>query len=178
MQKLIQLSARELGKGFYTEAQRESAIRHIYGVDTQLIDDGAYFLAECEGEIAGCGGWSRRKTLFGGDQMKEREDTPLDPRTEPAKVRAFFVHPDWARRGVGSLILELCLSEALAGGFQSVELMATLPGVPFYLTRGFESREETILTLPDRTDIALVRMARVLTSEDRRAEIGAGADHN
>src|SRR4051812_43650037 len=109
---LIPVSARELSRGFYTEAQTEAAIRHVFGPDSRLIDDGTYFVAEERGAVAGCGGWSRRRTLFGGDQMKSADDPLLNPAVDAARIRAFFVHPAFARRGVGRAILEACLSAA------------------------------------------------------------------
>jgi GNAT superfamily N-acetyltransferase len=106
LSELIPLSVRGLSRGFYSDAQIESAIRHIFGPDTQLIADRTYFVAIVGGVVVGCGGWSRRRTLFGGDQMKTADDPLLDPNAEPARIRAFFVHPDWARRGIGGAILD------------------------------------------------------------------------
>jgi GNAT superfamily N-acetyltransferase len=106
LSELIPLSVRGLSRGFYSDAQIESAIRHIFGPDTQLIADRTYFVAIVGGVVVGCGGWSRRRTLFGGDQMKTVDDPLLDPNAEPARIRAFFVHPDWARRGIGGAILD------------------------------------------------------------------------
>ena len=159
MQKLIQLSARALGVGYYTQSQIESAIQYVYGVDSQLVADETYFVVEAENRIVGCGGWSKRKTLFGGDQLKNSKDALLDPRIDAAKIRAFFVCPNWARRGAGSLILKRCFEEASACGFNALELMATLPGVPFYLSRGFTTVEESSLTLPDGVEVPLIRMS-------------------
>jgi GNAT superfamily N-acetyltransferase len=160
LQELIPVSARALSRGFYTDAETESAVRHVFGPDSRLIADGTYFVAEEDGALAGCGGWSRRRTLYGGDQTKSGEEALLDPATEPAKVRAFFVHPDFARRGVGSRILEACLSAARAAGFRRVELAATLPGVPFYAARGFVERERLSAPMPDGRGLPIVRMER------------------
>src|SRR5579885_2414756 len=114
---LIDASVRGLQTADYTPAQIEAALKTVYGVDTQLIADGTYFVAETVGEIVGCGGWSKRKTLFGGDQWSGRHDDLLDPKKDAAKIRAFFVHPAWARHGIGSLILEACESAAWSAGF-------------------------------------------------------------
>lgn len=162
LRELIAVSARELSKGFYTPEETESAIRHVFGPDSRLIADGTYFVAEADGDavLAGCGGWSRRRTLYGGDQTKSGEEPLLDPAAEPAKVRAFFVHPDFARRGVGSRILEACLAAARAAGFWRVELAATLPGVPFYAARGFVERERLEAPMPDGRGLPIVRMER------------------
>lgn len=110
-------------------------------MDSELIADGTYFVVEDGGRLVGCGGWSRRKTLFGGDQAASREGGLLDPGRDAAKIRAFFVHPDWARRGIGQAILRRCEAEAKAAGFGSVELMATLPGLKFYRAFGYEEGE-------------------------------------
>ena len=165
---LIPLSARELSRGFYTQEQTEAAIRHVFGPDTRLIADGTYFVAEEENAgtarsaVVGCGGWSRRRTLYGGDQMKSAEDPLLDPRVDAARIRAFFVHPDFARRGVGRLILEACLAAARAAGFRRVELASTLPGVPFYRVFGFEEREALEAPMPGGDGLPVVRMEREL----------------
>ena len=160
--ELIPASARALSRGFYTEAQTEAAIRYIFGPDTRLITDGTYFIVEEDGALAGCGGWSRRRTLYGGDQMKSDEDPFLDPRTEAARIRAFFVHPGFARKGVGSAILDACLEAARAAGFRRVELASTLPGVPFYQALGFEEREPMEAPMPDGTALPIIRMERSL----------------
>ncbi len=160
--ELIPASARALSRGFYTEAQTEAAIRYIFGPDTRLITDGTYFIVEEDGALAGCGGWSRRRTLYGGDQMKSDEDPFLDPRTEAARIRAFFVHPGFARKGVGSAILDACLEAARAAGFRRVELASTLPGVPFYQALGFEQREPMEAPMPDGTALPIIRMERSL----------------
>ena len=160
--ELIPASARALSRGFYTEAQTEAAIRYIFGPDTRLITDGTYFVVEEDGTLAGCGGWSRRRTLYGGDQMKSEEDPFLDPRTEAARIRAFFVHPGFARRGVGSAILDACLEAARAAGFRRIELASTLPGVPFYQALGFEEREPMEAPMPDGTALPIIRMERSL----------------
>ncbi len=164
--ELIPLSARELSRGFYTDAQTEAAIRHIFGPDTRLIGDRTYYVAEDGGRLAGCGGWSRRRSLFGGDQMRASEDPILDPRTDTARIRAFFVHPDYARQGVGSAILEACLEAARAAGFRRAELAATLPGVPFYRAFGFAEREAFEAAMPGGLVLPVVRMERDLPPAD------------
>ena len=165
LRELIPASARALSRGFYTDAETESAIRHVFGPDSRLIADGTYFVAEEDGLVAGCGGWSRRRTLYGGDQTKSGEEALLDPASEPAKIRAFFVHPDFARRGVGSRILEACLAAARAAGFRRVELAATLPGVPFYAARGFVERERLSAPMADGRGLPIVRMERALDGD-------------
>lgn len=159
---LIPVSARGLSRGFYTEEQTESAIRFVFGPDRRLIEDRTYFLAEAGSTLAGCGGWSKRRTLYGGDQMKSGDDPQLDPATEAARIRAFFVHPDFARQGVGSLILKACMAAARAAGFRRVELAATLPGVPFYERHGFAAGERIDAALPDGVVLPIVRMERAL----------------
>jgi GNAT superfamily N-acetyltransferase len=137
LEALIALSARELSRGDYTDGQLDRAIGTVFGVDTELIEDGTYLVAEIEGALAGCGGWSRRKTLFGADGRADREPGFLDPAVDAAKIRAFFVHPGFARRGVGRAIYDACEAGARAAGFGTLELMATLPGERLYRTLGF-----------------------------------------
>lgn len=134
---LIARSARGLSKEDYRASQVEGALRGAFGIDTQLIDDGTYFVAEENGAAAGCGGWSYRSTLFGGDARAERDSSILDPNSQAAKIRAFFVEPSMARRGIGTMLLERCEQEARARGFSRVELMATLPGAKLYAARGY-----------------------------------------
>jgi len=162
---LIAASARGLSAPWYSVAQIEGAIKYVYGADTQLIQDGTYFVVEDEGRMAGCGGWSRRRTLYGGDQMKSGEDAPLDPATEPARIRAFFVHPDWARRGIAREILHACVQAARAAGFHAMELASTLPGVPLYERLGFEAVERESPVLPNGVEFPLVRMRRDLAPQ-------------
>ncbi len=164
--ELIPMSARELSRGYYTDEQTEAAIRHVFGPDTRLIGDGTYFLAEDGGELAGCGGWSRRRTLYGGDQMKAADDPLLDPDTEAARIRAFFVHPIFARRGIGRAILDACLDAAREAGFRRVELAATLPGVPFYRAFGFVEREALDVPMPGGLGLPVIRMDRDLAPRD------------
>ena len=136
LNELITISARELSRDLYSEREIEGAIQYIFGVDTELVKDRTYFVIEKNGEIAGCGGWSKRKTLFGGNQfLGRKEATYLDPSTEAAKIRAFFIHPKFSRQGLGSMLLMHCEHEARLNGFNQLEMMATLPGVKLYPRR-------------------------------------------
>jgi GNAT superfamily N-acetyltransferase len=165
LRQLIDASVRGLQAGDYSAAQLERALRTVYGVDTQLILDGTYFAAE-ETESAGapllvgCGGWSKRKTLYGGDQIAGREDTLLNPAADAAKIRAFFVHPAWARRGIGGMILEACETAARLAGFLRLEMGATLTGVPFYRAKGYVELERTDVPLGDGLTFPIVRMGK------------------
>ena len=160
IQQLIAESARLLSREHYSDTQIETAIITVFGVDTDLIDDGTYFVAEIEGELAGCGGWSKRKTLFGGDQYSSRDAGYLDPQSEPAKIRAFFIHPDHARKGIARAILSRCEDEARAQGFHALELMATLPGIEFYKSCGFVETGNFDLDLTDAVKLELVPMRK------------------
>ncbi len=144
LEALIAASARALGRGYYTDAETEAAIAHVFGVDSALVADGSYFVATVDGALAGCGGWSARRTLFGGDQFAARQDDQLDPATDAARIRAFFVAPAFARRGVGAAILGACEDAARAAGFGTAALMATLPGVPFYTAHGYRGGAATV----------------------------------
>jgi GNAT superfamily N-acetyltransferase len=161
--ELIAESARGLSRPDYTDAQVEAALGSAFGVDSELIADGTCFVAEADGQIVGCGGWSRRATLFGGDAQPGRQSELLDPSRDSARIRAFFVHPDWARRGIGRAILEECEAEALAHGFQSVELLATLPGHRFYRTLGYSGDERVAHELKDGVTIDFIPMRKPLT---------------
>jgi GNAT superfamily N-acetyltransferase len=159
---LIERSAHALSAADYTQAQVMGALRGAFGVDTQLVDDGTYFVAEEGGVIAGCGGWSFRATLFGGDTRTERDASMLDPHTHAAKIRAFFVEPAQARRGVGSLLLDRCETEARERGFSRVELMATLPGVRLYAARGYVGAQRVSYDLGNGEHIDFVPMSKAL----------------
>lgn len=160
---LIEKSVRELSLGYYTSGQIESALRNVFGPDTQLIADQTYYVIESEErELAAAGGWSRRRTLYGGDQMKETDDPLLNPTTEAARIRAFFVHPAWARRGLGRRLFDRCAEDAMMAGFRKLELMATLPGEPLYRALGFVPIERIVSQLPDGETLAVVRMTRPL----------------
>jgi GNAT superfamily N-acetyltransferase len=160
---LIGRSARGLSASDYTEAQVAGALRGAFGVDTQLVDDGTYFVAEEDGVLAGCGGWSFRATLFGSDARTDRDATMLDPRTHAAKIRAFFVDPPKARRGVGTLLLDRCETEARARGFSRVELMATLPGVRLYAARGYVGAQHVSYDLGNGEHIDFVPMSKEIS---------------
>ena len=162
LQKLIAESARGLSRPHYTDAQVEVALGSAFGVDSELIRDGTYFVAEADGAIVGCGGWSRRATLFGSDAQPGRKSDLLDPVKDSARIRAFFVHPDWARRGIGRAILERCEAEAKANGFRTAELLATLPGHEFYRMLGYEGDERVEYVLRDETRIAFIPMKKSL----------------
>ena len=161
LQELIRESVNILGAQYYTSRQIASGLTHVFGVDTQLIVDGTYLVAEVEKQIAGSGGWSKRKTLFGGDQSKsDRTDPLLDAETESARIRAFFVHPRWSRKGIASRILQSCEDAARRAGFKSVELVATLPGVPFYLARGYQTANAIPIETPDGESLPAFRMEK------------------
>jgi len=164
LHSLIEASVRGLQKNDYTLEQIDGALGTVLGLDTQLVADKTYFVAEAKAArvrtIVGCGGWSNRKTLFGSDQAPVREPEFLDPATDAAKIRAFFIHPDWARRGLGSKILEACESAARAAGFSRFEMGATLTGVPLYLQRGYHVLERIEVPLPNGAALPIVRMAK------------------
>jgi len=161
---LIEASVRGLQTNDYTAEQIDGALGTLLGLDTQLVADGTYFLAEakagCRRLIAGCGGWSFRKTLFGGDHAAVRENQFLDPATDAAKIRAFFVHPYFARRGIGTRILQACESAARAARFSRFEMGATLTGVPLYLARGYQVLERIEVPLRNGAALPIVRMAK------------------
>ena len=165
LEALIARSARTLGARDYTAEQIEGALRGTFGVDTQLIIDGTYFVAESGGEILGCGGWSRRRTLFGGDTGTSRDCSELDPRTEPAKIRAFFVDPTHARKGIGRALLKRCETDARAHGFLRAELMATLPGVRLYGPLGYTARSLVHHELAPGLTIEFVPMHKSISDE-------------
>jgi len=148
--------------GYYSAAQIESATHYVFGVDSSLIGDETYFVAEAQGVTAGCGGWSRRRNLYGGDQRPAGSMELLDPAREAARIRAFFVAPEFARHGIGRRLLETCVAAASQAGFRRLELMATLPGVAFYRNAGFRECERVGDTLPDGTRIEFVRMERAI----------------
>ncbi len=163
IKQLIAESARHLSREDYEEAQIEAAISTVFGVDTDLIHDGTYFVAVCSGVLIGCGGWSRRKTLFGGDQYSNRNTAMLDPTSEAAKIRAFFVHPDHARKGIGRAILLVCESEAKTYCFRALEMMATLPGVKLYRACGYTADDDYFeLEVGEGVKLELVRMRKDL----------------
>ena len=178
LREIIHASVRTLQAADYTPAQLEGALESVYGVDTQLIADGTYFAAEATAPDSritnhqsritlpvACGGWSKRKTLFGGDQFAQREDSLLDPARDAAKIRAFFVHPQYARRGIGTLILEACERAARAAGFTRLEMGSTLTGVPFYRAHGYAALENLQVPLTNGEMLPIVRMAKEIKRE-------------
>jgi GNAT superfamily N-acetyltransferase len=192
LRDLIEASVRGLQVQDYSPSQIDSALATVYGVDTQLIADGTYFVAEAESNvgatvpvvqgmarpsfIVGCGGWSKRKTLYGGDQWTGRKAELLDPHHDAAKIRAFFVHPAWARRGIGSMILEACENAALAAGFTRFEMGATLTGVPLYQARGYVARENLEVPLANGEALPIVRMEKVRMEKQTRTSLTATAE--
>ena len=159
---LIARSARGLSSGDYSTGQIEGALRGAFGVDSQLLADETYFVVEDSGEIVGCGGWSFRSTLFGGDARADRDSSILDPKTQAAKIRAFFVAPEHARRGIGSLLLDHCENQARAYGYSEVELMATLPGAKLYRARGYYAAAPVHFDVGSGQSIEFVPMRKPL----------------
>jgi GNAT superfamily N-acetyltransferase len=169
--ELIQRSVRELQRFDYSSEQIEAALEGVFGVDSRLIADGTYFAvtpADAANLIVGCGGWSRRSTLYGGDQWSKREDSLIDPRYSPAKIRAFFVHPDWSRRGIGSLLLRECEAAALKEGFTRLEMGATLTGVALYAAHGYAERERTEVPLGNGIVLPVVFMEKTISLQEKR----------
>ena len=164
IEALIARSARGLSTEDYRPAQVEGALRGAFGVDTQLLTDQTYFVAEEDGRLVGCGGWSFRSTLFGGDARPGRDSSVLDPLTQPAKIRAFFVDPLHARRGIGTVLLERCEREARERGYSQVELMATLPGVRLYTARGFTGAAMVHFDVGQGESIEFIPMRKVLVA--------------
>jgi len=159
----MRASGRELFPAFYDERQAASAAVHIADLDPTLIDDGTYFIHEADGAIVACGGWSRRDKLYTGSGAGEADDRLLDPRTEPARVRAMFVRSDWTRRGLGRAILDSCERAARSEGFHTLALMATPPGEPLYRAFGFREVERTMVLMPDGVSIECVAMERPIS---------------
>jgi len=164
IEALIARSARGLSTEEYRPSQVEGALRGAFGVDTQLLVDQTYFVVEESGRLIGCGGWSFRSTLFGGDARPGRDASMLDPRTQAAKIRAFFVDPLHARRGIGTLLLERCEQEARDRGYSQVELMATLPGVKLYAARGFAGADVVHFDTGQGETIEFIPMRKVLVA--------------
>ena len=175
LRRLIDTSVRGLQTEDYTPAQIEGALQTVFGVDSQLIADGTYIVAEAEAEetenraaahakrqavIVGCGGWSKRKTLYGSDHWTGREDALLDPQTDAAKIRAFFIHPGWARRGLGSLILQACEDAARAVGFRRYEMGATLTGAKLFGARGYVAVKPISIPLVNGETLRVIHMEK------------------
>jgi GNAT superfamily N-acetyltransferase len=165
---LIERSVRELQRDDYSPEQIDAALATVYGVDTRLIDDGTYLAVEAGDTIAACGGWSKRRTLYGGDVWTHRTDELLDPAVDAAKIRAFFVHPQWARHGLGSQLLDACERAALAAGFRRFEMGATLTGVRLYEKRGYVAVEQVLVPLPGTNSLAVVRMVKEFAKAPER----------
>ena len=173
----MRASAVDLFPRFYDERQSASALVHVAHLDRALIEDGTYFVHEADDEIMACGGWSRRTKLYAGSGARDDDNRLLDPRTEPARIRAMFVHPGWTRRGLGRRILEACEDAARAEGFRTLALMATLPGEPLYRACGFREVERLVLTLPDGVTLEGVAMERPVSAQRgaRRSTPGGSA---
>jgi GNAT superfamily N-acetyltransferase len=175
LERLIEHSVQMLQAHCYSQAQMDAAMGAVFGVDRQLIRDGTYFVIERDGILIGCGGWSRRKAVFGGDCDRMGESELIDPRSEPARIRAFFVHPDWARRGVGSAILQACEEAIRAAGFDHVTMVATLAGEPLYAHFGYVVDERYEVPMRDGLTLPVVRMSkhlpRVMNSDISKAMI-------
>ena len=167
LRALIDASVRRLQAQDYTPAQMEGALTTVFGVDTQLIADGTYLVVEyspAESQaspvIIACGGWSKRKTLYGADQWTDRHDDLLDPRQDAAKIRAFFIHPDWARRGVGTLLLDACESAAKSAGFSHFEMGATLTGAKLFRARGYLPVKNLEVPLLNGESLPIIQMEK------------------
>jgi GNAT superfamily N-acetyltransferase len=161
---LIERSVRGLQANDYTPEQLDGALGSVFGVDRQLIRDGSYFVVEAEGEAVACGGWSRRRTLFGADAVSDRDDQALTPGVDAARIRAFFVDPGHARQGIGGKLLDACEDAARAYGFTEAELGATLTGVPLYTRYGYRAVERYDAPLPNGLGLPIVRMTKSLTA--------------
>lgn len=166
LNRLIAASVQGLSAGFYTQAQVDAALAKVFGVDTQLITDGTYYVLDGTSGPSAAGGWSGRRTLYGGDQTKGVADPLLNPTTEPARIRAFFVHPDWSRRGLARRLYAECERAARAAGFRRFELMATMPGEPLYVALGFSVIERIVLTLAGGVDVPFARMGRAIAAAE------------
>ena len=160
LQQLILHAARELNKGYCTPQQIESAITYIFGVDTQLISDRTYYVAEAAGQMVGCGGWSKRKKMFGGDQMKVEQELMLDPTVDAGRIRTFFTHPAWARQGIGRRIMQACEEAAKAERFTRLALVATLPGELLYAAMGYAVTEGMEIPMSDGITLPAAHMKK------------------
>ena len=161
IEKLIPLSVRSLQAAHYSPAQMEAALGPVFGVDRQLIRDGTYFVVEWHGRIVGCGGWSKRGSLFGSDHGRAQTDRELDPQHEAARVRAFFVHPAFARRGIGRSIMVSCERAIRDAGFRRVAIVATLAGEPLYASFGYGVVERYEIPMAGGLSLPAVRMAKI-----------------
>ena len=175
IEALIEASVRTLQAGDYDQDQIERSLRLVFGVDRRLIDDGTYHVVEHGAELAACGGWSFRRTLFGADAMDGRDDSELQPGREPARIRAFFVAPAFARRGLATRLLAVCESAAAARGFAALELGATLTGEPLYARHGYAVVERLETPLSEGVTLPVVRMAKRLAGPAEGADPAQGA---
>jgi N-acetylglutamate synthase-like GNAT family acetyltransferase len=166
LEVLIPLSVRVLQASVYSSAQMEAALGPVFGVDRQLINDGTYFVVEDSGHIIGCGGWSRRRAVFGGDRARLADEAVLDPAHDPARIRAFFVHPDWTRCGIGRAVLEACETAIVAAGFRDAVLVATLTGEPLYAACGYAVAERYEVPLSGGLTLPVVRMEKSFKAKD------------
>lgn len=164
LEALIPLSVRALQAAHYSPAQMEAALGPVFGVDRQLILDATYFVVEQDASIVGCGGWSRRRSLYGSDTNRASADALLNPQSDAARVRAFFVHPAWARRGIGRSIMFACERAIQQAGFRSVEIVATLPGEPLYSTFGYAVIERFEILMTGDLRLPVVRMTKIIES--------------
>jgi GNAT superfamily N-acetyltransferase len=165
--ELIDASVRRLQSDDYSAEQIDSALRSVFGVDSQLVGDGTYLLVQTvpvdaskNPVIVACGGWSKRKTLYGGDRWRDRQDDLLDPAKDAAKIRAFFIHPDWARRGIGTLLLDACEAAARAAGFTRFEMGATLTGMKLFQKRGYVALERLEVPLEGEITLPVIHMVK------------------
>ena len=163
LERLIELTVRQSLSRCYSEAQLAVALGPVFGLDRQLICDGTYFVVEHDGEFIGCGGWSRRLAVYGGDRGRVEAQAELNPTTDAARVRAFFVHPAWERRGLGRTLLETSEAAIRAAGFTRAELVATLAGEPLYARYGYAVAERYEAPMPGGLTIAVVRMKKSFT---------------
>lgn len=160
LEALVPLSVRSLQAPYYSQAQMDAALGPVFGVDRQLVRDGTYFVADQQGVIVGCGGWSRRRSLYGGDSSRAGEDELLDPQRDAARVRAFFVHPAWARRGIGRSIMVACEQAIVRAGFRMVDIVATLAGEPLYAAFGYAVVERYEIPMAGDLSLPAVRMTK------------------
>ncbi|MEX2270109.1 MAG: GNAT family N-acetyltransferase [Vicinamibacterales bacterium] len=169
---MIDVSVRALSGPVYTQTQIDSALEHVFGVDTQLLTDQTYYVITSDDQLVAAGGWSARATLYGGDQTKGASDPMLDPARDAARIRAFFVRPEWTRQGLARRIYAACETAARQRGFRRFELVATLPGVPLYTALGFAAREAVEVPLPVGPlglTLPCIRMERAISSTSQSA---------
>lgn len=165
LEELIRAAVSGLSTEHYSPKQIQSGLTYVFGVDTQLIVDGTYFVAELDQQLVGSGGWSKRRTLFGGDQAKSGTADPLlNAATEAARIRAFYVNPNWSRQGIATRILKACEDAARAAGFSRIELVATLPGEPLYSARGYLKGEAMMIATANGESLPAFRMSKELNS--------------